>query len=87
MKLEYDPKSGAFTLRLNDKKSAKSKMITDDCILKFDAEGNVIALEILDATRHGIDYTHVEMVDVTDPALKAERLKRIKERSEREPAD
>lgn len=80
MKIKHDPKSGDFTLYLNEKQNAGSKMITPNCILNFDTEGNVIGIEILDAPKYGIDPTAVEYIDITTPAYQAAREQRIQER-------
>ena len=80
MKIKHDPKHGHFILLMNEKNNAGSKMVAPNCILDFDSDGNVIAVEILDAPKHDIDPTVVEYIDVTDPLYRDAQNKRMQER-------
>ena len=80
MKIKHDPQAGHFTLYMNDKKNTGSKMIAPNCIVDFDADGNVIAIEILDAPKNEIDPAQVEYIDITTPAYRAAQDQRLAER-------
>ena len=51
MKIEYDPKSDALYVRLNEKTILESEQIRPGIILDYDAEGNVSGIEVLSASK------------------------------------
>ena len=51
MKIEYDPKSDALYVRLNEKTILESEKIRPGIILDYDAEGNVSGIEVLSASK------------------------------------
>ena len=52
MKTRYDPDADALYLRLAEGQIAESDEVRPGIVLDLDAEGRVIAIEILDASRH-----------------------------------
>lgn len=51
MKLEYDPKVDALYVRFGAGSVAESEEVSPGIVFDFDAEGRIVALEILDARR------------------------------------
>jgi len=82
MKIRHDKEYGHFKIILNSKKNAGSQKVADNCVLDFDAEGNVIGIEILNAPRHDIDPAQLDYTDISDPAYKAELLKKVAARKQ-----
>ncbi len=53
MKITYDDKIDAMYISLNEKASYKSsKKITKDLLVDYSADGHVIGLEVLDASKN-----------------------------------
>jgi uncharacterized protein YuzE len=52
MKVIYDPETDTLSVHLSDATVADSDESRPGMILDFDAEGHIVALEILDASRH-----------------------------------
>ncbi len=52
MKTIYDPKADALYVRFADAPVAESEEVADGVVLDFDAEGKIVALELLDASKH-----------------------------------
>lgn len=51
MKTRYDPDVDALTIRLTDTPIDSSQEVAPNVVLDFDAEGRVVGLEILHASR------------------------------------
>ncbi len=51
MKIEYDPKVDALYVRLTDTRIVESEQVQPGIILDFDADGKVVAVEILNASK------------------------------------
>ncbi len=61
MKVSYDPRSDTLTLILKeDAQVAESDEDKPGVILDYDAEGNLISMEILDASRRVTEAQKVE---------------------------
>ena len=61
MKVSYDPRSDTLTLILKeDVQVAESDEDKPGVILDYDAEGNLISMEILDASRRVTEAQKVE---------------------------
>jgi uncharacterized protein YuzE len=56
----YDPETDTLTIVLKDTPVVESDEAAPGVILDFDAEGDVVGLEILDASRRVTDPRHVE---------------------------
>lgn len=46
MKIRYFPNTDTLSIRLNNKPSLESEEIADDVVVDFDANGNVVGIEI-----------------------------------------
>lgn len=60
MRTRYDPEADALYLRLADAAIVESQEVSPGIMLDFDAEGRVVAIEILDVSEHvaeGADFT------------------------------
>lgn len=55
MKLEFDPIADALYLELSDHDVEKSEEIKPGVILDYDANGNVIGLEVLSVSKRSND--------------------------------
>ena len=51
MKIEYDPAIDALYVRLADTKVIDSEQVQPGIILDFDADGKVVAVEVLNASK------------------------------------
>ncbi len=60
MKVRYDPETDTLTLRLNDRQISESDEATPGVILDFDAGGQVVGIEILQASRTGASPQSIE---------------------------
>jgi uncharacterized protein YuzE len=55
MKITYDKKVDAMYIKLNDKLVYKSsKKISDDVLIDYSVDGNVIGVEVLSASKSAI---------------------------------
>jgi uncharacterized protein YuzE len=52
MKTTYDPEADALYVRFADAAVVESEEVADGVVLDFDAEGRIVAFELLDARRH-----------------------------------
>ena len=52
MKTIYDRDADALYLRFADATIVESEEVTDGVVLDFDAEGRIVAIEVLEARRH-----------------------------------
>jgi uncharacterized protein YuzE len=52
MKTLYDPDADALYVRFADASIVESEEVADGVILDFDAEGKLVAIEVLDASKH-----------------------------------
>lgn len=60
MKSKYDPISDALYVRFAEAAVAGSEEVRPGVVLDFDADGRIVAIEVLDASRHlatGADLT------------------------------
>ena len=68
MKLHYYPETDSLYIDLNSKPSADSREIADGLVADFDAEGNIVGIDIEHASQK-LDLKTVETVSL--PALPA----------------
>jgi len=52
MKVVYDSETDTLDLILNEQKVVESDEPRSDLIIDYDAEGNVVSIEILNASKH-----------------------------------
>ena len=64
MKITYDPDADTLTVVLKDAPVAESDEDRPGVILDFDDAGDVVGLEILDASKRVTDPHHVEYTAV-----------------------
>jgi uncharacterized protein YuzE len=55
MKLEFDPIADALYLEISDREVEKSEQIKPGVILDYDAEGNVVGVEVLSVSKRSKD--------------------------------
>ena len=60
MKVKYDAEVDILRITLNDAPVEESDESKPGVILDYDANGNVVGLEVLDASKHVADPTAVE---------------------------
>ena len=51
MRVRVDHKADAVYLNLTDREIAKSEEVADGIVVDYDAQGRIVGLEILDASR------------------------------------
>jgi uncharacterized protein YuzE len=51
MKLNYYPETDSLYIDLSEKKSAESKEISEGVVLDYDAEGNLVGIDIDNASK------------------------------------
>jgi len=66
MKLHYYPETDSLYIDLNSRPSADSREIADGLVIDFDAEGNIVGIDI-DHASQKLDLKTVEAVSL--PAL------------------
>ena len=52
MKTLYDPASDALYVRFADANVVESEEVSEGVVLDFDSEGRIVAIELLDASKH-----------------------------------
>jgi len=52
MKTIYDPDADALYVRFADATVVESQEVSEGIVLDFDAEGRIVAIEVLEARRH-----------------------------------
>jgi uncharacterized protein YuzE len=52
MKTLYDPEADALYVRFSDADVAESEEVSDGVVLDFDGEGRIVAIELIDASKH-----------------------------------
>jgi uncharacterized protein YuzE len=60
MNATYDPRTDTLTVRLRPGPVAESDEDKPGVILDYDEEGNLVGLEILDASRRVVDATKMD---------------------------
>ncbi len=60
MNITYDPETDTMTLVFSNKQVAESDEGKPNIIMDYDAEGHIVALEILDASHQMADARHVD---------------------------
>lgn len=64
MKVTYDPKVDALRIRLSEAPVEESDEEKPGVIIDYDLDGNVVAMEILDASVRMSDPRKVEYVEI-----------------------
>lgn len=62
MRTKYDPEADALYVRFADATVVETEEVRPGVMLDFDAEGRIVAIEVLDASRHlasGSDLTQL----------------------------
>jgi len=52
MKTHYDAEADALYVRFADAHVVDSQEVSDGVVLDFDSEGRIVAIEVLDASKH-----------------------------------
>ena len=52
MKTTYDPEADALYVRFADSPVVESEEVADGVVLDFDAEGRIVAFELLETRKH-----------------------------------
>ena len=52
MKTSYDPEADALYVRFSNVSIVESEEVADGVVLDFDAEGRIVAIEMLEASKH-----------------------------------
>lgn len=60
MKIKYDQEVDVLVIRLSDEKIVESDESNSGIILDFDSMGNIVRIEILDASKRGDTMTKLE---------------------------
>lgn len=61
MKLEFDPIADALYLEISDNPVEKSEEIKPGIILDYDAEGNIVGVEVLSVSKRSTDHLPVKI--------------------------
>ena len=69
MKLHYYPETDSLYIDLNSRPSADSREIVDGLVIDFDAEGNIVGIDIDHASRK-LDLNTLEAVSVPAPTTR-----------------
>jgi uncharacterized protein YuzE len=68
MKIQYFPETDTLSIRLNDNPSNESAEIAPDVVIDFDAEGNVVGIEI-DLATTKVDLKNLDLKGLLIPEL------------------
>lgn len=60
MKLHVDPEADALYLRLNDSKIIESEEVSPGVVLDYDANEEVVGVEILFLSKRGVDTARLD---------------------------
>jgi len=52
MKTTYDAEADALYVRFSETPVVESEEVSDGVVLDFDAEGRIVAIELIDASKH-----------------------------------
>jgi uncharacterized protein YuzE len=52
MRTSYDAHSDALYLRFSEAEIRESEEVSEGIVLDFDADGRIVAIEVLDASKH-----------------------------------
>jgi len=69
MKLQYFPETDSLYIELSEQPSVDSQEIADGLVVDFDAKGNVVGLDIDDASKK-LTLKTLEAVDVPVQSVK-----------------
>jgi uncharacterized protein YuzE len=59
MKTLYDAEADALYVRFSEANIVESEEVSDGVVLDFDGEGRIVAIEVLDASKHLAAGTHL----------------------------
>ena len=68
IEIKYDSQADAMNIRLADRPVARTKIVSEAVNVDFDADGEVVNVEILDVRRTGIDPFAVKLIDAVAKA-------------------
>jgi uncharacterized protein YuzE len=52
--IRYDPEADVLVIKLKEGSLVDEELLDNDVILGYDSEGNMVSMEILDASRKGL---------------------------------
>jgi uncharacterized protein YuzE len=52
MRTTYDAEADALYVRFSETPVVESEQVSDGVVLDFDAEGRIVAIELIDASKH-----------------------------------
>ena len=79
MKITHDRESDVIRITFNDKPYVKGKMVNDNFILHVDENEQVIAVEILGASKQITEPNAFNYMDVTHPRFDKRQLEKERE--------
>lgn len=60
MKFHYDKKTDSLYIELSANKSTESEEISDGVVVDYDKSGNIVGLDIEDASNFNLSSLHIE---------------------------
>ena len=60
MKIRYSHEADALYIRFKDAKIADTDELTEDIIIDYDKDGNIVGIEVLDASQH-VDVKNISV--------------------------
>jgi uncharacterized protein YuzE len=60
MKTTYDAEADALYVRFSETPVVESEEVSDGVVLDFDADGRIVAIELIDASKHLAAGAHLE---------------------------
>jgi uncharacterized protein YuzE len=61
--IKYDPKAGILTMKIREGAIANEKLLDNDVLLGYDKNNELVAVEIWDASKHGLLKTLVDLAN------------------------
>ena len=74
MKIEYSKEDDALYITLKEADVADTDELTEDIIIDYDNRGNVVGIEVLDASQH-VDMANISISTKLESPLEAKTVR------------
>ncbi|MDH7476775.1 MAG: DUF2283 domain-containing protein [Candidatus Bathyarchaeota archaeon] len=69
--IKYDPKADILTMKLKEGAIANEKLLDNDVLLGYDKNNELVAIEVWDASKHGLLKTLSDLANEKREVAKA----------------
>ncbi len=74
MKIEYSKEDDALYITLKEADVADTDELTEDIIIDYDNRGNIVGIEVLDASQH-VDMANISISTKLESPLEAKTVR------------